>query len=83
VEITVEDTGIGIDPELQKIIFDGFRQAEENDNRRYDGLGLGLYLSRRIVELLGGRIAVESQVGAGSRFRISLPHREAVRTRSE
>ena len=83
VEIVVEDTGIGIDEEHQKIIFDGFRQVEEDDNRRYDGLGLGLYLSRRIVELLGGRIAVESQAGGGSRFRLWLPRGEVVRTKSE
>ena len=83
VEIIVEDTGIGIDAEHQKIIFDGFRQVEEGDNRRYDGLGLGLYLSRRIVELLGGRITVESQAGAGSRFRLWLPRGEVVRTKSE
>ena len=76
VEIVVEDTGIGIDPEQQKIIFDGFRQVEEDDNRRYDGLGLGLYLSRRIVELLGGHITVESQTGTGSRFRVWLPYGE-------
>jgi putative nucleotidyltransferase with HDIG domain len=76
VEIVVEDTGIGMNPEQQKIIFDGFRQVEEDDNRRYDGLGLGLYLSRRIVELLGGRITVESQTGIGSRFCVWLPYGE-------
>lgn len=59
------------------------RQVEEDENRRYDGLGLGFYLSRRIVELLGGRIAVESQAGAGSRFRLWLPRGEVVRTKSE
>jgi len=69
----VEDTGIGIDPEQQKVIFDGFRQVEEEDNRRYEGMGLGLYLSRRILELLGGKISVESEAGRGSRFRVWLP----------
>jgi putative nucleotidyltransferase with HDIG domain len=83
VEIAVEDTGIGIDAEHQKIIFDGFRQVEEEDNRRYDGLGLGLYLSRRIIELLGGHITVESEVGTGSRFCLWLPCDEIVRTESE
>jgi signal transduction histidine kinase len=72
-EMVVEDTGIGIDPENQKIIFDGFRQVEEEDNRRYEGLGVGLYLSRRILELLGGTIEVESQAGEGSRFRVWIP----------
>ncbi len=73
VEVVVEDTGIGIDAEHEKVIFDGFRQVEEEDNRRYEGMGLGLYLSRRILELLGGNISVESRVGSGSRFRVWLP----------
>lgn len=73
IEMVVEDTGIGIDPENQKIIFDGFRQVEEEDNRRYEGLGVGLYLSRRILELLGGTIAVESTADEGSRFRVWIP----------
>jgi putative nucleotidyltransferase with HDIG domain len=73
VEVFVEDTGIGIEPEKQKVIFDGFRQVEEEDNRRYEGMGLGLYLSRRILELLGGKISVESEPGVGSRFRVWLP----------
>jgi putative nucleotidyltransferase with HDIG domain len=73
VEVFVEDTGIGIEPEHQKVIFDGFRQVEEEDNRRYEGMGLGLYLSRRILELLGGKITVESEPGVGSRFRVWLP----------
>ncbi len=73
VEVVVEDTGIGIDAEHQKVIFDGFRQVEQEDNRRYEGMGLGLYLSRRILELLGGNISVESRAGSGSRFRVWLP----------
>jgi signal transduction histidine kinase len=73
VEVFVEDTGIGIEPAHQKVIFDGFRQVEEEDNRRYEGMGLGLYLSRRILELLGGKITVESEPGSGSRFRVWLP----------
>jgi signal transduction histidine kinase len=73
VEVVVEDTGIGIEAEHQKVIFDGFRQVEDDDNRRYEGMGLGLYLSRRILELLGGKITVESEPGSGSRFRVWLP----------
>jgi putative nucleotidyltransferase with HDIG domain len=73
VEVFVEDTGIGIEPEHQKVIFDGFRQVEEEDNRRYEGMGVGLYLSRRILELLGGKITVESEPDVGSRFRVWLP----------
>jgi len=76
VEIVVEDSGIGIDEEYQKIIFDRFRQVEEEDNRRFEGMGLGLYLSRRMMELLGGKIGVESEPGKGSRFRLWLPRGE-------
>jgi putative nucleotidyltransferase with HDIG domain len=72
-QITVADTGIGIDAEQQKIIFDGFRQADENDTRRYEGMGVGLYLARRLLALLGGEIAVDSELGHGSRFHIRLP----------
>jgi putative nucleotidyltransferase with HDIG domain len=72
-QITVADTGIGIDVEQQKIIFDGFRQADENDTRCYEGMGLGLYLARRLLALLGGDIAVDSELGHGSRFHIRLP----------
>jgi putative nucleotidyltransferase with HDIG domain len=75
VELWVEDTGIGIEPANLECIFDGFRQVDEEDHRRYHGLGLGLYLSRQWLERLGGRIDVESQVGRGSRFRVRLPHR--------
>ena len=76
VEIVIEDSGIGIDAEYQKIIFDRFRQAEEEDNRRFEGMGLGLYLSRRLIELLGGKISVESELGKGSLFRLWLPRGE-------
>jgi signal transduction histidine kinase len=72
-EITVTDTGIGIDTEQQKIIFEGFRQVDENDSRRYEGMGIGLYLARRLLALLGGEISVESELGVGSRFNIRLP----------
>lgn len=72
-EITVADTGIGIDAEQQKIIFEGFRQADEEDARRYEGMGIGLYLARRLLGLLGGEISVDSELGAGSRFTIRLP----------
>lgn len=72
-EIVVEDTGIGIHPEHQTMIFEGFRQADQENNRSYEGMGLGLYLSRRLLELLGGNITVESRPGAGARFRVWLP----------
>jgi putative nucleotidyltransferase with HDIG domain len=72
-EIVVEDTGIGIQPEHQTMIFDGFRQVDDENNRCYEGMGLGLYLSRRVLELLGGKISVESRASRGTRFRVWLP----------
>jgi signal transduction histidine kinase len=79
-EIVVEDTGIGIDPGNQNLIFDGFRQVDEEDTRRYEGMGMGLYLSRKFVELLGGEITVKSEAGSGARFRIWLPRAEGTPT---
>ncbi len=72
VTITVEDTGIGISPENQKLIFSEFTQVEHEANRRFEGTGLGLAITRRIVELMGGRIWVESEPGVGSSFGVSL-----------
>jgi putative nucleotidyltransferase with HDIG domain len=76
VELWVEDTGIGIEPGNLECIFDGFRQVDEESHRRYQGMGLGLYLSRQWLERLGSRIEVESREGQGSRFRVWLPHRK-------
>ena len=64
----VQDTGIGIAPEDQSLIFDRFRQADPGANRVYGGNGLGLTISKDIVELMGGEIWVESEVGKGSKF---------------
>ncbi len=65
---TVKDTGIGIPLERQEAIFSAFAQADNSMTRKYGGTGLGLTISRRITEMLGGRIWVESELGKGSAF---------------
>jgi len=77
VEVVVSDTGIGITPEVQAVMFDMFRQGEGPLTRHYGGVGLGLYIVSRLLELLGGKVAVQSEVGKGSTFRIWLPSRKA------
>lgn len=70
---TVSDTGVGIAPEHQQRIFELFNQVDTSTTRHYDGAGLGLTLCERLVTLMGGRIWLESAVGAGSRFHFSIP----------
>ncbi|MGC9524799.1 MAG: PAS domain S-box protein [Limnospira sp.] len=72
-EIAVEDTGIGIAPEQQDDIFDAFRQSEGQSNRKYGGTGLGLAITKRLTEILGGRIELQSELGRGSRFTFIFP----------
>jgi signal transduction histidine kinase len=69
----VQDSGIGIAPEVQQFVFDEFRQGDGSPTRRYGGSGLGLALARRLVQLLGGTIEMRSTLGAGSTFTIELP----------
>jgi signal transduction histidine kinase len=71
-EIAVNDTGIGIAPEDQEAVFEEFRQVGTTE-KKAEGTGLGLALSRKFIELHGGRIWVKSQVGAGSTFTFTLP----------
>ncbi len=75
VTVSVSDTGLGISPEEQGAIFDDFRRSERSITRGYGGLGLGLAICRRLVELHGGTIGVQSagQEGAGSTFHFTLP----------
>jgi two-component system, NtrC family, sensor kinase len=75
VTIAVSDTGIGIAPEDQAAIFEEFRQVGREDARTQEGTGLGLTLAKKFVELHGGRIWVQSQVGQGSTFTFTLPVR--------
>jgi two-component system, sensor histidine kinase and response regulator len=68
----VSDTGIGIAPEKLKTIFDSFSQADTSTTREYGGTGLGLTISKRLVEMMGGRIWVESEAGVGSHFHFTV-----------
>jgi len=77
VEITVADTGVGIAREMLPVIFEPFRQGEPAMTREYRGVGLGLYIVRRILDMLGGTIDAESNVGQGSTFRVWVPSRVA------
>ena len=69
----VADTGIGIAAEEQERIFDTFHQVDSSDSREAEGTGLGLAIPRRFVEMHGGRIWVESQVGEGATFYFTVP----------
>ncbi len=73
VEVSVTDTGVGIAPENHATIFEPFRQIEPHMTRRRGGVGLGLYIVRRMLEALGGAITVESELARGSTFRVWLP----------
>jgi signal transduction histidine kinase len=73
VVVEIEDTGIGIAKEHQTLIFEEFRQADESLSRRYGGTGLGLPISKRLVELHGGELRVVSMLGHGSTFQFTLP----------
>jgi len=74
-EFFVNDTGIGIPQNITKQIFERFRQADDSNTREFGGAGLGLSISKQLVEMLGGKIWVESELNKGSTFRFMIPYR--------
>jgi PAS domain S-box-containing protein len=73
VRVEIEDTGIGMDLQLQARLFTKFTQGDGSMNRRYGGTGLGLAIAKQLIELMGGTIGVHSEAGSGSRFWVTLP----------
>ncbi|MDH3325370.1 MAG: ATP-binding protein [Gammaproteobacteria bacterium] len=73
IEFEVIDTGVGVTPEERKNIFESFSQIETNKNRSYEGVGLGLAISKKLVEVMGGQIGVDVDVESGARFWFAVP----------
>ncbi|MEX0828249.1 MAG: ATP-binding protein, partial [Haliea sp.] len=79
----IRDTGVGIPKDKLDVIFDKFTQADESTTRKYGGTGLGLSIAKDLIEMMGGRIGVESEVGIGSTFWFKIPFKTADRLDAE
>jgi len=76
-DISVVDTGIGVDEDMQAKIFDSFAQIDGSSTRKYSGTGLGLAIVKQLVELMGGRVSLTSKLGEGSNFNFTLPLKDS------
>jgi CheY-like chemotaxis protein/anti-sigma regulatory factor (Ser/Thr protein kinase) len=81
-EITVQDTGIGIPRKQMELVFEAYRQVKGENHARYGGTGLGLNIAQRLVQLMGGVLSVESEPGKGSTFTLRMPRVEVAATAS-
>ena len=82
VEFTVADSGIGLTPDQQERLFQSFMQADPSTSRKYGGTGLGLVISRRFAQMMGGDITVHSELGRGSTFTVRLPRQGGAQGRA-